>query len=152
MKPRKNRVMLVGTTTSGKTTLCQRIAKDDMSYRKTQTVNVVGGFLLDTPGEFLEKVHRHSYLLVCSYEVDVVVFVQDPTKPSSLFPPNFHTLFQPKPCYGIITKIDIATKEQIETARKYLLLAGCKEIFLLSAVTNEGVKEFLTAMGHGDDE
>ena len=71
MRPRKNRVMLVGTTTSGKTTLCQRIAKDDMSYRKTQTVNVVGGFLLDTPGEFLEKVHRHSYLLVCSYEVDV---------------------------------------------------------------------------------
>lgn len=53
MKKEQTRVILIGRTTAGKTTLCQRISHEELNYRKTQTITVVNGRMIDTPGEYL---------------------------------------------------------------------------------------------------
>ena len=49
------RIILVGPTASGKTTLCQRLNGLEQVYKKTQAIEVVN-CTIDTPGEHLE--HR----------------------------------------------------------------------------------------------
>ena len=38
---RKQRMMLIGRSAAGKTTLCQRINNEDLRYHKTQTVQII---------------------------------------------------------------------------------------------------------------
>ena len=57
---RKRRIILIGRSTAGKTTLCQRINHEELQYHKTQTVQIVNQSMIDTPGEYLER--RYPYL------------------------------------------------------------------------------------------
>ena len=52
---RKKRIILIGRSTAGKTTLCQRINNEELRYYKTQTVQVINQNMIDTPGEYLER-------------------------------------------------------------------------------------------------
>ena len=51
---------------------------------------------------------------------------------------------------GVVTKCDLGSKEQIENAKKYLKLAGAKEIFVTSSYTGEGFDAFLKYMEEMD--
>ena len=48
---RKKRIILIGRSAAGKTTLCQRINNEELKYHKTQTVQVINQCMIDTPGE-----------------------------------------------------------------------------------------------------
>lgn len=139
MKSNK-KVILIGRTQAGKTTLCQYISQEDLAYHKTQTVHVVNGNMIDTPGEYLERKQYRGALMVTSVDADVILFVQDPTENGTCFPPAYAGSFA-KPAIGIITKCDIATKEQIEEAEKYLQMAGVKQIFITSSVKGIGFED-----------
>ena len=45
------RVIFIGASMAGKTTLTQAMMREELRYRKTQTLDIVGGFIIDTPGE-----------------------------------------------------------------------------------------------------
>ncbi len=147
MEEKRKRIILIGRSTAGKTTLCQRINQEDLVYHKTQTVQVVNHDMIDTPGEYLERRSFRGALMVTAVEADVVVLVQDATEGDSMFPPAYHSQFA-KPTVGVVTKSDIATPEQISRARKYLKIAGAREIFVTSSVTGSGVDEFLQFLGY----
>ena len=40
---------------AGKTTLAQAMLREELRCRKTQTLSIAGGFIIDTPGEYLER-------------------------------------------------------------------------------------------------
>ena len=48
------KVLLVGSVACGKTTLAQRLNGLVRSYKKTQSIEVIG-HTIDTPGEYLER-------------------------------------------------------------------------------------------------
>ena len=48
MTGKKRSVMFIGMIGCGKTTLCQRLAKQERRYKKTQAVEVID-FSIDTP-------------------------------------------------------------------------------------------------------
>lgn len=143
----KKRIMFVGPSMSGKTTLSQRITNQKIQYQKTQTTNIVDGFIVDTPGEYLERVNRRCALTVVASDVDMIIFVQDATCDRSDFPPSYSSLFGGKEIIGIVTKIDIADAKSVERAMKFLALAGVKKIFKVSSVTGEGIDSVLEAIG-----
>lgn len=134
------KIILIGRTRAGKTTLCQYLNQEELVYRKTQTVHVVNGSMIDTPGEYLERTGYRGALMVTSADADVVVFVQDATEDGTCFPPAYAGSFS-KPSIGIITKSDIATEKQLETAKKHLEMAGVKDIFVTSSVKGNGFEE-----------
>ena len=98
--------------------------------------------MIDTPGEYMERRGFWGALMVTSADADVVVLVQDATENGTMFPPAYSSMFA-KPIVGVVTKKDLATEEQVENAKKYLRLAGAKEIFAASGVTGEGVPELV---------
>lgn len=136
------RVILIGKSTAGKTTLCQRINHEELKYHKTQTVQIINKNMIDTPGEYLERTGYRGALVVTSTEADIILLVQDATEEGTMFPPMFNSMFT-KPCVGIVTKADIASEEQVERAKKYLKNAGAGTLYVTSAVTGEGVDELV---------
>ncbi len=142
VEERKTRVILIGKSTAGKTTLCQRINQEELKYHKTQTVQIINNNMIDTPGEYLERSGFRGALAVASVDADMILMVQDATETTTMFPPMFNSMFT-KPCVGIVTKADLATEEQIERAKTYLKNAGAGSLYVTSAVTGEGVDELV---------
>ena len=120
----------------GKTTLIQRLSKDTFIAKKTQAVEFCGRFI-DTPGEFLENRRFYPALITSSVDCDVVAMVQDATRISSLFPPQFATIFNRR-VIGIVTKVDVDGCN-VDRAERFLANAGVKEIVRSSSVTHIGL-------------
>lgn len=144
---RKRRIILIGNTGAGKTTLCQFINHEELKYHKTQTVQIVNQSIIDTPGEYLAYRYFRGAMMVTACDADVVVLVQDASAPNSMFPPSYASLFG-KPALGVVTKADLATEAQIEKAREYLTTAGASKLFVTSSVAGTGFEAFLQELGY----
>lgn len=144
------KVMLIGSSTCGKTTLCQRLNGLKIEYQKTQTVGVINN-TIDTPGEYLENRQLYKGIIVTAADSDLVLFLQDATDERFRFSPGQAAFFS-VPVAGVVSKIDIATEEQVNDAVELLELAGCERIFLTSAVTGEGTQELLDFLSEDDEE
>lgn len=142
---KKKRIILIGRSAAGKTTLCQRMNNEELKYHKTQTVHVVNQSMIDTPGEYLERRYFRGALVVSATDADIIVLIQDATENGSMFPPAYSSTFA-KPCVGVVTKQDLATPQQVENAKKYLKAAGAGEIFVVSSVTGEGVEALVECL------
>lgn len=99
------KIMLVGKTGSGKTTLIQRLKGSEVKYSKTQMISYDDRYI-DTPGEYLENKMMLRNLLVSSMNVEKVIFVQSSEDTQTMFPPNISNMFMGKKIIGVITKID----------------------------------------------
>ncbi|NLV85944.1 MAG: EutP/PduV family microcompartment system protein [Clostridiales bacterium] len=147
MDKKKKRIILIGRSTAGKTTLCQYISKEALRYRKTQTVEVLNKTMIDTPGEYLERTGYRGALQVSSVDADVIVLVQDATEQDSMFPPAYASSFA-KPSIGVVTKSDIADESQIDRAVLHLKNAGASKIFITSSVDGSGFEDLLEYLNY----
>lgn len=142
-----NKLMLIGSTGSGKTTLCQVLHDMNIQYKKTQAVEYFD-YTIDTPGEYIENRAYYRALIVASTECDVVGLVQDSTLEASFFPPGFASIFA-KPVIGVVTKKDRSSEEEIKRAEEFLEDAGAQIIFKISSVNGDGIgrlKDYLTSL------
>jgi ethanolamine utilization protein EutP len=133
-------VILIGRSSAGKTTFCQRINEEDIIYHKTQTIQVVNRSIIDTPGEYLERARMRGALTVASVDADLLLLVQDATENGTMFPPAYASSFA-KPAIGLVTKEDIATEAQVAEAVRFLEMAGAEKVFVISSITGSGFSE-----------
>lgn len=144
------KIILIGRSMAGKTTLCQYLMNEELHYKKTQTIEVLNKTMVDTPGEYFE--HRFwGALAVTAADVDYIVLVQQANEKGTMFPPGYAFTFQ-KPCIGVVTKSDLADEKQIAYAKKCLEMAGAKEVFVTSSYKGEGFDAFLTFFERMDQE
>lgn len=136
LKPLKMKIMLIGPSAAGKTTLIQRLRDKEIKYDKTQAVEYVGNFI-DTPGEYMQQRGYWGSLTITSYDADIIGLVQDSTSTDCWFSGGINTKFE-RPVIGILTKIDSKDSNQ-KQGRAYLELAGCTDIFPVSSYTGEGI-------------
>ena len=136
------RIILIGHTACGKTTLCQRINGKKVEYKKTQAIEVIN-CTIDTPGEYLEHRSFLRGLMVTAVETEVALFVQDATSDRFMFSPGQSAAF-PVEVVGVVTKTDIANDQQIKDAVSLLKLAGANPVFCVSAVQGTGMEELLS--------
>ncbi|MBE7042634.1 MAG: EutP/PduV family microcompartment system protein [Ruminococcaceae bacterium] len=132
------RMILIGKSSAGKTSLTQKMRNEPVAYHKTQYVNFKD-MIIDTPGEYAENAELAAALALYSYEADVVGLLISATDPFSLFPPNITPLVN-REVIGIVTQIDQPNANP-DRAERWLRLSGCKKVFRTSAMTGEGVKE-----------
>lgn len=130
------RLMLVGQSSSGKTTLLQKLHGLPLHYQKTQALDC-SATAIDTPGEYLENRCLNSALLTTSYDADVVGLVHSATASLALFSPLFASAFN-RPVIGIVTKAD-APDADVSHAVEHLTLAGASPIFVTSAYLGDGI-------------
>lgn len=136
------KVVFIGTVGCGKTTLGQAIHGDEIHYKKTQAVEIIGREILDLPGEFLERVDRRGALMMSTIDAEVIVFIESATETRAMFPPEYAGCFA-KDVIGVITKTDLADEEQLAYAEKKLRLAGARRIFKVSSITGDGLEELV---------
>lgn len=146
---RKRRIILIGNTGAGKTTLTQYINHEELRYNKTQTVQISNQCIIDTPGEYLAYSYFRGTMMVTACDADVIVLVQAATAATTMFPPAYACQFG-KPALGVVTKADAATAEEIEKAKEYLAMAGATKLFVTSSVAGTGFEELLKELGYDD--
>lgn len=135
-----SRIIFMGRTGSGKTTLCQKLNELELKYKKTQAVEVYDN-AIDTPGEYLENRHYYSALIQTSVDAKLIAVLADPTAEANYIPPAFTGTFA-KEVIGIITKIDLITDQRkIDRVYRELQGAGIQKIFKIDTVDGTGVEE-----------
>ena len=137
------RIMFIGRSGCGKTSLTQALYGQDLTYKKTQTVTF-SDFVVDTPGEFTENRRFFSALMVSAVRADIIGFVQDAGSKISIFPPKFAGMFK-KEVIGIISKVDLDNVET-DRSRKFLERAGASNILETSAVDGTGIQTLLNLL------
>lgn len=137
---KQNRIILIGRSAAGKTTFCQYLYKEDFKYHKTQTIEIINNTMIDTPGEYLERRGMYGALMVASTDADIIMLVQAATENGTMFPPAFASSFS-KPTVGLVTKDDIATREQVAEAVKFLKIAGAENVFVVSSIKGTGFED-----------
>ncbi|GAA0123552.1 MAG: EutP/PduV family microcompartment system protein [Clostridium argentinense] len=134
------KVMFIGTTGSGKTTLTQALSNEKIEYKKTQAVDF-RDYIIDTPGEYIDNKMYYNALIVTSSEADVIVLIQDCSRELSVFPPAFGSIFD-KPIIGVCTKIDLCKNEDdLKRSEEFLKQAGAEKIFPVSSINNDGLED-----------
>ncbi len=136
----KRKIMLVGRSESGKTTLKQALRGEKIHYHKTQYVNHYEQ-VIDTPGEYAQSSNLGGALALYSYEADVIGLLMSAVEPFSLYPPNV-TAMANREVIGIVTQID-REGANIHQAIEWLKLAGCQKIFQVSAHQHKGIDELI---------
>ena len=141
------RIILMGRSESGKTTLKQALSGEKVHYYKTQYIHY-NDVLIDTPGEYAQTHHLGYALALYAYEADVVGLLVAATEPYTLFPPNI-TCMVNREVIGIVTKIN-DPKANLPLAELWLRNAGCRDIFFVDSATGEGVDKLLQHLNGGD--
>lgn len=134
------KLILLGRSESGKTTLTQVLRGKKITYEKTQYINYYNA-LIDTPGEYAENRELGRALALYAYESDVCGLLVSATEPYCLFPPNI-TGMANREVIGIVTKVDHPDARP-DMAENWLRIAGCETIFHTSAKTGQGIRELL---------
>ncbi len=132
------KLLLVGRSGCGKTTLTQALMGQKVEYKKTQGM-AFSDFLIDSPGEYAENHDLGAALALYSYEADVVALLIAANDDYSLFPPCITCLVN-REVIGIVTKID---KAEPQKAERWLRLSGCKKVFFVNSITGEGINDVL---------
>lgn len=139
-----NKIMLIGRTGCGKTTLTQKLSNEEVKYKKTQAVSYKSK-VIDTPGEYVENKMFYKSLLVLSADAKVIVMVQAANDQDTLFPPKFSTMFPRKEVLGVVTKVDL--NEDSSRSEKILIEAGAKEVFKIGFDDKEGLEKLKKRLG-----
>ena len=132
------KIIMVGKSGAGKTTLTQALLGQKIVTMKTQSTEYHEK-VIDIPGEYLENPRFYNAIITMAFDADTMVLVCDVNSEDYYFPPHFGDMFNIK-VIGVITKIDLQHDEKtVEKARFILHQAGASDIFTVSAITDEGV-------------
>ena len=142
------KMVMMGRSECGKTTLKQALKGKKLQYEKTQAVNYFD-IIIDTPGEYAQCTDLARALALYAYEADYVALLMAADEPYSLYPPSCAGVSS-RPVIGIITQIDKPNAD-IDRAQYWLRLAGANPIFPVSSYEGTGLWDLLTFLKDPDD-
>ena len=142
------KIILFGQTGRGKTTLCQKLNRQEIRYKKTQAVELLGESI-DTPGEYLENRRFYSALIMSAADAKLIALVSDPTRAYHPIPPAFAGTFS-KQVIGIVTKISLAEPKQIAGSVAELEKAGAAPIFEVDTIDGTGLMPLMDYLNRFD--
>ena len=132
------RLILVGKSGAGKTTLSQALLGQEMIHMKTQCTEYHEK-IIDIPGEYLENPRFYNAIITMAFDADIMILVCDVNSQDYYLPPNFGNMFNLK-VIGVITKTDLIHDEKtLEKVKDVLSQAGASQIFKVSAITDVGI-------------
>ncbi|MCD8301269.1 MAG: EutP/PduV family microcompartment system protein [Clostridiales bacterium] len=134
------KLILMGRSMAGKTTLTQALRGEEIRYVKTQYIHNYES-VIDTPGEYAQSHRLGKALALYTYEADIVGILVAANEPYCIFPPNV-TCQANRECIGIVTKIDLPDADAA-LADLWLRNAGCRKIFHVNSLDGTGVKDIL---------
>lgn len=136
---RKKRIMIIGPSKSGKTTLAN-ILNDDIGPVKHSQDVIYGRDTIDVPSAYLENTWMYKHLIALSQDASHVLIIIDSEKKHDVYAPGFAEAFN-CPVIGVITKRDLATEHKIIWDKTFDEMNIPKPYFEISAVTCKNIEE-----------
>lgn len=134
----KKRIMVVGATQSGKSTLINGLNDSLRPLKKTQDV-IYGKNTIDTPGSYIENPSMYRYLIATAQAASHVLLLLDQSRNVEVYPPGFAKVFR-CPVLGVVTKSDLVP-ENANFCRQQLKRMGIGEpYFWVSMQDPEGIR------------
>lgn len=141
---RKKRIMIIGPSRSGKTTLANWLNEYEGPLRRTQDV-IYGKKTIDIPSSYIENAGMYKHIISISQDASYILLLVDSSKQHQIYSPGFAKSFQ-CPVIGVITKMDLKSENEA-LSLKELNATGVEEpyyrISALKGIGTEALKEYL---------
>ncbi|MFZ5946150.1 MAG: EutP/PduV family microcompartment system protein [Bacillota bacterium] len=140
----KKRIMLVGPTQCGKSTLANILNDSNRPLKKTQDV-IYGKNTIDTPGAYIENPSMYRYLIAAAQTASHIITLVDQSRPIQVYPPGFAKSFN-CPVIGVITKIDLTggnTSWSIQEMERIGVLEPYFEVSVSDYIGIQDLKDYL---------
>lgn len=134
----KKRILVIGPTQSGKTSLVNVLNNTNKPLKKTQDV-IYGKNTIDTPGSYIENPSMYRYLIAIAQEASQVLLLIDQSRLIEVYPPGFAKAFN-CPVIGVITKIDLAWQNTDLSFQRMKKIGVEQPYFPVSLKNNIGVE------------
>ncbi|WHY02511.1 EutP/PduV family microcompartment system protein [Neobacillus sp. DY30] len=141
---RKKRIMVIGPTACGKTTLVNALNEEDKPIRKTQNL-IYGKNTIDVPGAYIENTWMYKYLISAMQDASHVLILVDQSKPAEVYSPGFAKVFR-CPVIGVITKADATPENEDKCIQQLKEIGTANPYFKISVQQDIGIsalKEYL---------
>lgn len=136
---RKKRVMVIGPTGCGKTTLVNALNDHDGPIRKTQNI-IYKDKTMDVPGAYIENAWMYKHLIAAAQEASHVLILVDQSRNDDVYSPGFAKVFR-CPVIGVIAKCDLSAENEALAIQKLKKLGIAEPYFKISVSDRTGIKE-----------
>ncbi|MCR2044912.1 EutP/PduV family microcompartment system protein [Anaerosalibacter massiliensis] len=135
---RKKRIMVIGPTNCGKTTLVNALNDYNGPLRKTQDI-IYGKNTIDVPGSYVENTWMYKHLIATAQDASHILILVDQSKCVDVYSPGFAKAFK-CPVIGVITKVDLMAENE-DLCIQQLKKIGISEPYYKISVPSEiGIK------------
>ena len=149
---RRKRVMVIGPSRCGKTTLVRALENDGRPLKRTPDL-IYGKHTMDCPGSYVENADMYKHLIAASQDASHVLILVDQSRPIDIYSPNFARVFT-KPVVGVITKVDLMPQNEESCMRQMHLIGIDEPIFKVSVPEGIGItalKQYLFGPVENED-
>ena len=145
---RKKRIMVVGASRSGKTTLVNALNDYDGPLRRTPDL-IYGKNTIDVPGAYIENAWMYKHIIAASQDAAYVLILVDQSNCTEIYSPGFAKSFR---CtvIGVITKCDLMPENEEKCLRQLKNIGVMEPYFHISFKVGTGIdalKKYLFEKG-----
>lgn len=135
---RKKRIMVIGPSRCGKTTIVNYLNGYNGPLRRTADV-IYGENTMDIPSSYIENSWMYKHIIALAQDASKILILLDGSNCTQVYSEGFAKLFS-KPVIGVITKLDLNSKNK-EKCIKQLKRIGVNEPYFLIEKNDEvGIK------------
>ncbi|WML34104.1 EutP/PduV family microcompartment system protein [Clostridium sp. OS1-26] len=145
---RKKRIMVIGPSRCGKTTLVNALNDYDGPLRRTPDL-IYGKNTIDVPGSYLENTWMYKHIIAASQDASHVLILIDQSNCTEIYSYGFAKSFR-CPVIGVITKCDLMPENEEKSLRQLKNIGVTEPYFHISFKVGTGIdalKKYLFEKG-----
>jgi ethanolamine utilization protein EutP len=137
----RSRLMVIGPTKCGKTSLVNVLNDYDGALRKTQDV-IYGKNTIDVPGSYIENPWMYKHIIATAQGASQVLILVDQSRCVNVYPPGFAKIFR-CPVIGVITKVDLMAENEDWCLRQLQQIGVQEPYYKISVPRGTGIEALI---------
>lgn len=134
---RKKRIMVIGPSRCGKTTLVNALNDYDGPLRRTPDL-IYGKNTIDVPGAYLENTWMYKHIIAAAQDASHVLILVDQSNYNEVYSHGFAKAFR-CPVIGVITKCDLVSGNEEKSLRQLKKIGVLEPYFHISLKMGTGI-------------
>lgn len=147
---RKKRIMIIGPSKCGKTTLANALNGYDGPLRRTPDL-IYGKNTMDVPGAYIENAWMYKHIIAAAQDASKVLLLIDQSSCTEIYSPGFAKSFR-CPVIGVITKCDMKPENEDICLRQLKKIGVEEPYFHISFTEGTGIDALLTYLFENSEE
>ncbi|SCI74176.1 ethanolamine utilization protein EutP [uncultured Clostridium sp.] len=134
---RKKKIMVIGPSRSGKTTLVNALNNYNGQLKRTQDI-IYGPNTIDVPGSYIENAWMYKHIIAASQDASHILILIDQSRCQEVYSPGFAKSFR-CPVIGVVTKSDLMIENKDICIRQLKMIGVSEPYFYISIPEGRGI-------------